>query len=114
MASCGAAAGGLVFQAPALRLALTRPAPARGGPATLGVRPEHLRLADGPEGWPATVSLVEPLGDETLVFLDYGGPAWLVAKVGAEDKVAAGERRHFTLRPDKIVFFDGSDGSRLS
>ena len=45
-----AAAGGLVFQAPALRLALTRPVPARGGPATLGVRPEHLRLADGPNG----------------------------------------------------------------
>jgi ABC-type sugar transport system ATPase subunit len=109
-----AAAGGLVFQAPALRLALTRPAPASRGPATLGVRPEHLRLSDGPEGWPATVSLVEPLGDETLVFLDYGGPAWLVAKVGAEEKVAVGERRHFTLRPDKIVLFDGSDGSRLS
>jgi len=107
------APGGLVFQAPALRLVLPR-ATMPGGPATLGVRPEHLRLADGPDGWPATVSLVEPLGDETLVFLDYGGPAWLVAKVAAEDKVVVGERRSFTLRLDKLVFFDGQDGNRLS
>ena len=47
------------------------------------------------------MSLVGPLGDETLVFLDYGGPAWLVAKVGAEDKVAVGERRRFTLHPTR-------------
>jgi multiple sugar transport system ATP-binding protein len=104
-------ADGFVCQAPALRMALTRPAP--GGPATLGVRPEHVRLGDGPDGWPATVSLIEPLGDETLVFLDYGGPASLVAKVAAEDKVAVGERRHVTFRGDKLVFFDGAAGSRL-
>ena len=66
------------------------------GPSTCG-------LADGPEGWPATVSLIEPLGDETLVFLDYGGPASLVAKVDAEEKVAVGDRRRFALPPRRIV-----------
>jgi ABC-type sugar transport system ATPase subunit len=106
-------AGGLVFQAPVLRTVLTRPGPGRAGPATLGVRPEHIRLGHGPEGEPATVSLIEPLGDETLVFLDYGGSASLVAKVAAEDKAAVGERRHVTLRPDKLVFFDSQTGDRL-
>src|SRR2546425_756281 len=55
------AAGGLVFQAPVLRLGLARTTGAGAGPAVLGVRPEHLRLADGGEGSSVTVSLIEPL-----------------------------------------------------
>jgi multiple sugar transport system ATP-binding protein len=105
-------AGRLRFHAPALSLALAR-REARAGAAVLGVRPEHVRLANGAEGWPATVSLIEPLGDETLVFLDYGGPASLVAKVDAEEKVAVGDRRGFAFRPDKLVFFDAVSGARI-
>ena len=108
------ASGGSVFQAPALRLALTRSGPSAGGPATLGVRPEHVRLSDGAEGWPAAVSLIEPLGDETLVFLDYGGGTSLVTKASAEDRLAVGDRRRFTLRTDKLVFFASSDGRRIA
>lgn len=44
---------------------------ARVGQVTLGVRPEHVRLSTDGDGWPASVSLIEPMGDETLVFLDY-------------------------------------------
>jgi ABC-type sugar transport system ATPase subunit len=64
--------------------------------------------------WPATVSLIEPLGDETLVFLDYGGQLSLVAKVDAAEKLAVGDRRSFTFRRDRIVLFDGVTGGRLS
>ena len=104
--------GGLDFAAPALRMTL----PARSaaaGPAVLGVRPEHVRLADGAGGCPSTVSLIEPLGDETLVFLDYGGPVSLVAKVDAEEKISVGDRRSFTFRPDRVVFFDPATGGRI-
>jgi multiple sugar transport system ATP-binding protein len=104
--------GGLHFTAPALTVAL----PGRrgaAGRAVLGARPEHVRLADGPEAWPATVSLIEPLGDETLVFLDYGGPVSLVAKVTAEEKVAVGDRRAFALRPERLVLFDLETGRRI-
>jgi multiple sugar transport system ATP-binding protein len=80
---------------------------------TLGVRPEHVRLSAGDAGWPAVVSLIEPLGDETLVFLDYGGPASVVAKVDAEEKLAVGDRRRFTFRTDRIVFFDAATGARV-
>ncbi len=103
---------GARFVAQALRVTLPG---YRGGsaPAVLGVRPEHVRLADGRESWPATVSLVEPLGDETLVFLDYGGPSSLVAKVDAEEKVAVGDRRSLTFRLDRVVLFDGKTGGRI-
>ncbi len=86
---------------------------AGAGPVTLGVRPEHVRLAADGEGWPAAVSLIEPMGDETLVFLDYGGPASLVAKVDAEEKVSVGDRRRFTFRTERIVFFDTGTGDRV-
>ena len=103
----------LTFRAPALRVPVAAPASAGTPVAVLGVRPEHVRLADTAGGWPATVSLTETLGDETLVFLDYGGPASLVAKVDAEDKIAVGDRRVFTIRTDKLVFFDGVTGQRI-
>jgi len=83
------------------------------GPATLGVRPEHVRVTSGDEGWPATVNLVEPLGDETLVFLDHGGPASLIAKMHADEPIAAGDRRRFTFNPDKLLCFDGGTGERI-
>jgi len=86
---------------------------ASAGPVTLGVRPEHVRLSADGEGWPAAVSLIEPMGDETLVFLDYGGPASLVAKVDAEEKVSVGDRRRFTFRTERIVFFDAGTGDRV-
>ena len=105
-------AGRLCFRAPALDLPVDR-GKARKGPAVLGIRPEHVRLAEGGAGWPATVSLIEPLGDETLVFLDYGGPASLVAKVDADEKVTVGDRCAVALRPDKWVFFDTASGERI-
>lgn len=108
----GLEAGGLHFAAPALSVALPGRRGAAGA-AVLGVRPEHVRFAEGPEAWPATVSLIEPLGDETLVFLDYGGPASLVAKVGAEEELAVGDRRSFTFRLDRLVLFDLEMGGRI-
>jgi multiple sugar transport system ATP-binding protein len=114
--------GSVRFLSPALRIPLRHRGPA--GPAVLGVRPEHVRLVDaagaregaaaraGDVGWPAAVSLLEPMGDETLAFLDYGGPVSLVAKVDAEEKIAVGERRHFTFRFDKVLFFEAMTGLR--
>jgi len=82
--------------------------------ATLGVRPEHVRMADGAEGFTATVSLIEPMGDETLVFLDYGGPASLVAKVDAEASFAPGDRRRVVFNRSKLRFFDPETGERIT
>jgi ABC-type sugar transport system ATPase subunit len=106
-------AGATVFEAPSLRLSQPAGGPAAAGPATLGIRPEHVRLTGPGEGHPAVVNLTEPLGDGTLVFLDYGGPGSLVAKVDAEEKVAVGDRRGFAFRGDRVLFFDTASGARL-
>lgn len=104
---------GLTFDAPAVAFALKRRGLMAPCAATLGIRPEHVRLTSDGRGPSAKVSLTEPLGDETLVFLEYGGPASLVAKVDAEEKVAVGDRRGFSFRGDRIVFFDALTGDRI-
>jgi multiple sugar transport system ATP-binding protein len=104
---------GLRFTAAGVTLDPGRRQRDAAGAVTLGVRPEHVRLAPDGEGWPAAVSLIEPMGDETLVFLDHGGPASIVAKVDAEEKLAVGDRRRFTFRTDRVVFFDTATGARV-
>src|SRR5260221_2509471 len=44
-----------------------------GQPVVFGTRPEHLALAAGSEGLPATVVVVEPTGADTQVFAKFGG-----------------------------------------
>jgi len=53
------------------------------------------------------------MADETLIFLDYGGPASLMAKIDAEEKVAVGDRRHFIFSLQKVRFFDVKTGGRI-
>ncbi len=59
------------------------------------------------------MGLTEPMADETLIFLDYGGPASLMAKIDAEEKVAVGDRRHFIFSLQKVRFFDVKTGGRI-
>jgi len=40
--------------------------------ATLGVRPEHLRIGRDGEGWPGSVSVAEHLGSDTFLYVDAG------------------------------------------
>ena len=42
------------------------------GVATLGVRPEHLKIGKEGEGWPGTVSVAEHLGSDTFLYVDAG------------------------------------------
>jgi multiple sugar transport system ATP-binding protein len=39
----------------------------------LGIRPEHVALARDGSGWPATVTLTEPMGSQTLVWVRCSG-----------------------------------------
>ncbi len=62
-----------------------------GGAVTLGVRPEHLRVeeregGDGATGFPATVALVEYLGDSTIVYAQVDGvPETIALKCRPEE-----------------------------
>src|SRR5258708_19139678 len=46
---------------------------ANGQKVVFGTRPEHLALAAGSDGLPATVVVVEPTGADTQVFAKFGG-----------------------------------------
>jgi multiple sugar transport system ATP-binding protein len=50
------------------------------GVATLGVRPEHLRIGKEGEGWPGTVSVAEHLGSDTFLYVDAGKLGMLTAR----------------------------------
>jgi len=83
-----------------------------GKRVNLGVRSENVIIGDdGPEG---SVKLIEPLGDETLVFFSCGSEELLVAKVSAEREFQPGDSIHFCFDPLGVHFFDLESGTRLA
>jgi len=88
----------------------------KGRRMVLGVRSEHVNVVDSTaaEATPATVNLIEPMGDATLVFFDYGGPTRLVAKVDPDLTLAPGDAIGFKLDPTHCHLFDATSGNRLN
>jgi multiple sugar transport system ATP-binding protein len=86
------------------------------GAATLkfGVRPENLRLAAQPGDItvPAEVSLLEPLGAETLVTLKVGN-AEMVARCPAGFREKPGTPVALHVRPDQLHLFDAAGGAAI-
>jgi hypothetical protein len=58
--------------------------------------------------------LSRALGDATLVFFDYGGPARLVAKVDPDLPLAPNDPISFTLEASACHLFDPKTGARLN
>ncbi len=83
-----------------------------GKPVVLGVRAEHVVVGGGGTG--AAVRLVEPLGDGTLVFCDYGAESLLVAKVDADSLLKSGDSLNFRFDPPRTHLFDAQRGVRLN
>jgi multiple sugar transport system ATP-binding protein len=107
--------GAYCFRATKLEVELSDavvPASAVGPQIALGIRSEHVYLGD--TGAPAEVRLTEPLGDETLVFVDYGGASHIVAKMGGDCDLKVGDRVHFHFHSSGVLFFDQADGTRLA
>lgn len=89
---------------------LSPPDLADGTPVVLGVRPENIELADS--GMEATVSVIEPTGSETLVFMRMNGQE-LTAVFRERQTFQPGEIVHVTFRPDSIHLFDEKTGKRI-
>jgi multiple sugar transport system ATP-binding protein len=101
------APGGFLIEVPASRrAALER---YRGGPVTLGVRPEDIREASpgDPKEYQieAVVEVVEPLGNEILIDVKVGSSP-LVARVPPTSHVRIHERVKLSLDADRLHFFD--------
>jgi multiple sugar transport system ATP-binding protein len=90
--------------------------PLTGKRATLGVRPEALRLANGSDpaeyAFEATVDVVEPLGSEILLNLTAGANA-LVARVDPGVTVKTHERVRLAFDPARLHFFDQTTETAL-
>ena len=86
---------------------------ANGARMTIGVRPEDVDVALSPaiDRDEAQVSVVEPMGSETLVTLDYRAQR-LVARVPADRVFEPGQRAFVRFAPERTVTFDES-GTRV-
>lgn len=81
-----------------------------GRPVTYGIRPEHLELSE--EGIPATVSVVEPTGAETMVFLRFGATD-LVALFRDRHQFTPGQEIHVRPRAADAHLFDRETGESI-
>jgi len=95
---------------------LMLPLPAREGrlpegPATYGIRPEHLSLSTN-DGAPAEVLLVEPMGSETQVTVQLG-KSRVVCVLRERVALAPGSTIHLRPRVKASHLFDVGSGKRI-
>jgi multiple sugar transport system ATP-binding protein len=88
--------------------------PQAGAKAVLGLRPEHIALLapEQPADGRATVSLVEPMGANVVLWLDLGGQP---IAVNTESHTPHRQGDVLGLRADlrRLSLFDGGSGERL-
>jgi ABC-type sugar transport system ATPase subunit len=86
------------------------------GGATLGIRPEHVRVRPGDQGEiKLPLRLVEPLGKDTLLYFDDGTERAFVAVsegLTMAEELRAGARVSVDLDPARLYLFD-PDGRRM-
>ena len=84
-----------------------------GQNVVMGVRPEHLEIAQGGENnLPVLVSLIEPTGAETHVITKFGDHDF-VAVFRERHNFKPGQKINLTAKSEFIHLFDASSGKRL-
>ncbi|MFW6162385.1 MAG: ABC transporter ATP-binding protein [Planctomycetota bacterium] len=84
-----------------------------------GMRPEHIEPAAEGQGvapaetLEAQVNVVEPLGDEMLLYLSLAGQD-VVAKVDAHTRAEVGETMRIRVDADRCHVFDAASGTNLT
>jgi multiple sugar transport system ATP-binding protein len=97
------------------RAADSRP---QGSNVLIGFRPEHIELANGTTGanavrFPATVEVVEYLGNEELIHAQAEGNE-VVALLPSDKKVAVGDNVQFAVPMEKLHIFDPDSEKTLA
>ena len=87
---------------------------ARAGAAELGVRPERIRVVgrDAEAQLRGTVSVLEPLGADTLVMVECAGHK-VTARLPGDCPLRLSDPVLLALEPESIVIFDPRTGLRL-
>jgi sn-glycerol 3-phosphate transport system ATP-binding protein len=104
--------GGVVFGS--IKIPLNgRNMNAPGRPVLVGMRPEHLDLADdGPVA--LKIELLERLGADTIVHGRFdGGGEVLTARGAGAFAAQLGETRRFAIAPERVHLFDPDNGRRI-
>jgi sn-glycerol 3-phosphate transport system ATP-binding protein len=98
-----------------VRLAINAPLQHGGKEIMLGIRPEHIVLAQGLTGaFPLAVDFVEALGADTLAHGSIGGSRLqLTVRLPGGARVAAGDTLSLTAPPERLHLFDAGTGQRL-
>jgi multiple sugar transport system ATP-binding protein len=82
------------------------------GAATIGVRPEHLRIDSQKQGWQGIVSVAEHLGSDTFLYVDAKQLGTLTVRYVGELDLAAGDEVWLSPDPARIHRFAG-DGTSI-
>ncbi|UCC75133.1 MAG: ABC transporter ATP-binding protein [Gemmatimonadota bacterium] len=108
----GSSESGWLFKGKDFQLDVPCSAAPPAGPATLGARPEDLRIGDsGTFG--AVVRVVEPVGSEMYIHLLTQDGARVVVRAPADTRVAVDERVAVAIPPDKVHLFRDDTGERI-
>ncbi|MCR4264546.1 ABC transporter ATP-binding protein [Nitratireductor sp. ZSWI3] len=94
-----------------MRLPFAGSVPASGR-VTYGIRPEHLHLVQGTDGFEAVATSVEPTGSETFIQARIGEQA-IAAQIRDRVAVRTGDVIHLRAMADKAHLFDAETGRRL-
>ncbi|EYD78184.1 Various polyols ABC transporter, ATP-binding protein component [Rubellimicrobium mesophilum DSM 19309] len=85
----------------------------KAGGATVGVRPEHLRVSPSEGPWRGTVGVSEHLGSDTFFHVhDTGLAPVITVRADGEVALSHGDTVHLTPQADKIHRFD-QNGLRI-
>ena len=83
-----------------------------GADVQLGVRPEDLTVAEGPGFFEGKISIVEILGETTLLYFQPQADAEpIIAKMPGIHRFERGQSVQLTALPDKFHLFDGNGHS---
>ncbi len=87
-----------------------------GEAAVVGIRPSDIRFAAGDEkGFAASIAMLEPLGDVTVVLLDAGGETLrMVLPELVASSLQPGQPASVTLDPTKFHVFRASSGQAIA
>jgi multiple sugar transport system ATP-binding protein len=83
-----------------------------GREAILGVRPEHIEIADAGPWQDFTVDIVEPMGADTVVWCRDGVQS-LQVRTGSNQKVARGDRLALAVDAAAVSLFSAETGDRI-
>ena len=78
-----------------------------GDKLSVGIRPQHITLANDPGSLTVKVRLVEALGSETVIHADLHGEK-LLAVVQGQKRISPGDEIHFSVAGAPLHLFDGN------